>query len=189
MQLDMSQFANGGVLAGALNGRAALSQLLEALAVEPKEAEMVFLDFAKIEVATSSHMRESIFNLRDAIRGRDSLYYPVIANPNQPVRDELLELTKARGDVILTCALAKGGTLSNAAIMGELEAKQLLTFRLVQQLGETDASELMRDYGKQENIQHTTAWNNRLSSLVSLGLLVEKRQGRLKRYRPLLQEV
>lgn len=185
----MKQFAKGGVLAGALNGNSTLAKLLGLVAVEPAEPEVIFLDFGEIEVATSSHMRASVFTFRGVIRGRDSLYYPVIANPNQPVRDELLELTRARGDVVLTCALAKDGTISKAAILGELEAKQLLTFKLVQKLGETDAGELMRDYGKQENIQHTTAWNNRLSALVTLGLLIEKRQGRLKRYRPLLQEV
>lgn len=59
----------------------------------------------------------------------------------------------------------------------------------MQQRGETDAGELMRAYGKREKVRHATAWNNRLSALASLGLVVEMRSGRLKRYRPLLQGV
>lgn len=189
MRIDMKQWSIGGVLAGALNGRSVMSHLLALAASEPAQPEAVFLDYLGIDVATSSHIRESVLGFRDVIRGRDSLYYPVIANPNELVRDELLELTRARGDVVMTCALADDGTVSKTAIIGELEAKQLLTFKLVQQHGETDAGELMREYGKQENVQHTTAWNNRLAALVSLGLLVEMRQGRLKRYRPLFHGV
>ena len=175
------------MLAGALNGRSALGRLLERVAAEPAAPDPVFLDFESIEVATASYLRESIVGFRDVIRGRDSLYYPVIANPNEPVRDELLELARARGDVFMTCALAEDGAVSRTALTGDLEAKQLLTFRLVQKHGETDAGELMREYGEREKVRHATAWNNRLSSLASLGLIVEMRQGRLKRYRPLFQ--
>jgi len=59
----------------------------------------------------------------------------------------------------------------------------------VQDHGETDAGELMRNHGAREKVKHASAWNNRLSALASLGLVVETRQGRLKRYRPLLKGV
>jgi hypothetical protein len=185
----MKDAGNGAVLSGALNGRSALGRLLALSAAESSEPEPVFLDFQGVEVATASYLRECVLAFRHAIRGRDSHYYPVIANPNESVRDELLELARARGDVFMTCALAEDGTVSRAALIGYLEEKQLLTFRLVQQLGETDAGELMRAYGKREKVRHATAWNNRLSALASLGLVVEMRRGRLKRYRPLFEGV
>ena len=94
----------------------------------------------------------------------------------------------ASGDVFMTCAVAEDGTVSRAAVTGELEAKQLLTFKLVQEHGETDAGVLMREYGESK-VRHATAWNNRLASLAALGLIVEMRQGRLKRYRPLFEGV
>jgi hypothetical protein len=188
MRIDMTEVGKGDVLAGALKGRAALGRLLERVASESAAPEPVFLDFAKVEVATASYLRESVIGLRDVIRRRDSLYYPVVANPNDAVRDELLELARIRGDVLMTCALAEDGTVSRAALTGELEAKQLLTFKLVQERGETDAGVLMREYGEGEKMRHATAWNNRLASLAALGLIVEIRQGRLKRYRPLFQE-
>ena len=187
MRIDMAQMAKTNVLAGALNGRAGLTRLLELVPSESTRPESVFLDFLNIDVATASYLRECIVAFRDVIRGRDSLYYPIVANSNQEVRDELLELTRTRGDVFMTCALASDGTVSQPALVGDLEAKQLLTFTLVQRHSGTDAGELMREYGKDENVRHTTAWNNRLSALAKLGLIVEMRQGRLKRYRPLFQ--
>jgi hypothetical protein len=189
MRISMKDVGDGNVLAGVLNGRSALGRLLPLINSEPGAPEPVFLDFGGIEVATASYLRECVLAFRDLIRGRNSYYYSVIANPNESVRDELLELTRARADVLMTCELANDGTVNQPAILGELEAKQLLTFNLVQQHGETDAGELMREYGEREKVQHTTAWNNRLSALVSLGLVVEMRQGRLKRYRLLFQGV
>jgi len=187
MRIKMKEIGKGGVLAGALNGRSAFGRMLELVPSEPKAPELVFLDFADIEAVTASYLRECVSAFRDVIRGRNSLYYPVIANPNEAVRDELLELARARGDVFMTCTVAEDGTVSRISILGDLEAKQQLTFKLVQDHGETDAGELMRKYGKREKLRHATAWNNRLSALASLGLVVELRQGRLKRYRPLFQ--
>jgi hypothetical protein len=185
----MKQVGKGGVLAGALNGRSALGRLLELVRCEPETPELVFLDFSGVEAATASYLRECVAGFRDLIRGRDSLYYPVIANPNEAVRDEFLELARARGEIFMTCFLTKDGKVSRPTLVGDLEAKQQLTLKLVQDRGETDAGELMREYGKHEKVRHATAWNNRLSALASLGLVVEMRQGRLKRYRPLFQGV
>ena len=46
----------------------------------------------------------------------------------------------------------------------------------------------MRVHGKNERVQQT-AWNNRLSALASLGVVIEFSEGRAKRYRPLLAGV
>ncbi len=68
--------------------------------------------------------------------------------------------------------------------LGDLDPKQRVTFDLVCERGETDAAELMRQYG---GTKTQTAWNNRLAALAALGLVVEMSQGRAKRYKPLLQ--
>ncbi len=72
-----------------------------------------------------------------------------------------------------------------ASPLGELDPKQRLTFDLVCEHGETDAGALMRSYGESEGLKHATAWNNRLASLASRGLVIEQSYGRAKRYRPL----
>jgi len=189
MKIDLRTIGESEVLAGALNGRSVLNGLLNAIPAEPATPEPVFLDFTRIDVATASFLRESILAFRDIIRGRRSKFYPVVANANDTVREELLELLSPRGDVVMLCTLDKADTVTSAAPLGELDPKQRLTFDLVHEHGETDAGTLMREYGKGEGVKHTTAWNNRLASLASLGLVIETSQGRAKRYRPLFEGV
>lgn len=187
MKIDLLEVCGSPVLAGALNGRTALGRLLEATATEAGAPEPVFLDFSGIEVATASFLRESVLTFRDIVRGRHSHYYPIVANPDELVQDELIELLKPRGGVLMTCILADDGTVTNPVPLGELDPKQRMTFDLVLQRGETDAGALMREFGESERVKHTTAWNNRLASLAALGLVIEQSQGRAKRYRPLFE--
>jgi hypothetical protein len=95
MRIDMSVVGGGTVLAGALNGKAALSRLMAETTVEPLAPEPIFLDFSEVEVATASYLRESVLAFRDHVRNRQSTFYPVIANANEAVCDELAELTRA----------------------------------------------------------------------------------------------
>lgn len=188
MRIDMCALGGGTVLAGALNGKAAFNRLLAETAGEPSRPEPVFIDFSNVEVATASYLRESVLAFRDLVRGRRSTFYPVIANANDVVRDELAELMRARGDVLMACALDADGVVADAGLVGDLDPKQRITFDLVHEHGETDAGELMRAYGESEGLKHTTAWNNRLAALAARGLLVEVSQGRAKRYRPLFAD-
>ena len=185
MKLDLKDIGGGEVLAGVVNGRATLNRLLAETTSEPDAPELVFLDFSDVEVATASFLRESVLAFNQIIRSRRSRLYPVIANANEEVRDELLYLLNSRRDCLMTCALSKGESVAEVALIGDLDPKQHFTFELVRKHGETDAGELMRRYGEMEGIKHTTAWNNRLANLASLGLVVELSQGRSKRYRPL----
>lgn len=188
MRIVMSTVGGSTILAGALNGKAAFSRLVAATAAEPLQPEEVFLDFADVEVATASYLRESVLTFRDLVRGRRSTFYPVIANANGDVRDELVELMRSRGDVLMACTLDPGGAVVEAGLIGNLDPKQRMTFDLVREHGETDAGELMRVYGESEGMKHTTAWNNRLAALAARGLLMEISQGRAKRYRPIFED-
>ncbi len=186
MKIDIKKVCGSAVLAGALNGKRALAKFVAMTVQEPFEAEPVFLDFSKVDVATASFLRESALTLRDIVRGQRSNFYPVIANANENIRDELFELVDGqRSDVLITCTLGDSDTVTDVALIGELEPVQRRTFDLVRQIGETDASGLMRAHGASDRTTHTTAWNNRLTSLAFLGLLVEVSQGRTKRYKPL----
>ena len=185
MKLNLKEIGGGEVLAGALNGRATLNRLLEKTTSEPDGPEPVFLDFSSVEVATASFLRESVLAFREIVRSHRSRLYPVIANANETVRDELIELLHFRRDCLMACVLSEDDSVVEAAPIGDLDPKQRLTFELVRQHGETDAGELMRRYGEKERLKHATAWNNRLTTLASLGLIVELSQGRAKRYRRL----
>ena len=188
-RVRIAEATPGPVLSGALRGQGLLAKLLPEVAVEPNAPQALFLDFSGIEAATASFLRESVLAFRDLVRNRRSNIYPIIANADEAVREDLAELVKSRGGVLLTCQLAQDGTASDPRVIGDLDPKQQLTFDLVRKRGETDAAELMREHGANEPVG-STAWNNRLSSLVGLGLIIEDMSsGRTKRYRPVLQGV
>lgn len=188
MRINLREIAGATILAGAPNGSRALNALLDAARKEPRVPEPVFLDFIDIEVATSSYLRESVVAFRDIIRRRRSNLYPVIANACDAVREELAEFLRPRGDVLMTCVLDQRSRVSQPSLIGDLDPKQKVTFDLVRERGETDAGELMREYGAREGVKQT-AWNNRLAALAALGLVVEIAQGRAKRYKPLFEGV
>lgn len=179
---------DGRVLAGAINGRKAFTKLIEMTGGEPDSPETVFLDFEGVNVATASFLRESVLEFRDTVRRRRSNLYPVVANASDLVAEELRILLASYGNVLMICSLDENGEPHEARLIGQLDPKQRVTFDLVRQRGETDAAELMREYGANEKPIAQTAWNNRLASLTSLGLLVELSDGRAKRYRPLFSE-
>ena len=162
------------------------AKLIKHISPEPANPEPIFLDFEKIEVATASYLRESVLAFRDFVRGRRSMLYPVIANANDAIREELILLATSSGNAIMSCVLSSNGDVSNSSLIGELDPKQQLAFDLVNQRGETDASELMRDFG--EGLRHATGWNNRLASLAAIGVVIEVSEGRSKKYRPLFAE-
>lgn len=70
MRIPILKLANADVLAGAINGRRVQAKLLELTDKEPVVPEPVFLDFAGINVATASFLRETVLDYRDAIRRR-----------------------------------------------------------------------------------------------------------------------
>src|SRR4051812_46865528 len=96
-QISIAQLAPGPVLSGALRGQELLIKLLPQIAIEPLAPEALFLNFAGIEAATASFLRESVLAFRDLVRGRRSNVYPVIANASDSVREDLAELIKSRG--------------------------------------------------------------------------------------------
>lgn len=188
-RINILDLAGAPVLSGALRGQQLLATLMAALASEPSAPSAVFLDFSGIEAATASFLRESVLAFRDMARSRRSNVHPIVANANEAVREDLTELVKSRGGVLVTCELDEENRVTEPRVIGELDPKQQLTFNLVRKRGATDAAELMREHGAAENVG-PTAWNNRLAALVGLGLVIEDfSSGRTKRYRPLLQEI
>ena len=158
--------------------------LFEKLKREPQQPEPLYLDFIGIEVATASFLRECIVDFRNVVRKRWTSYYPVVANANDTVTEELSILLEPHRDVLVLCTLNENGIPAAPRLLGALDPKQRITFDLVKELGEADAGELMRAANKIEEVGRT-AWNNRLASLSKLGLLMEMSHGRVKRYRPL----
>ena len=183
MRFRLRDVADNGILAGALTGRRILGRLLERVDGEPKSPEPLYLDFNGIELATASFLRECILEFRNTVRRRWTNCYPVVANANDSVTEELCVLLAQR-DVLMLCTLDEKGKPDSPWLLGDLEPKQRVTFDLVRKLGEADAGQLMRSSKDGDQVGQT-AWNNRLASLSRLGLLMEMSHGRAKRYRTL----
>lgn len=172
------------VLSGAIPGRKLLSALVAATpsAEAPTPA---FLDFADIQVATASFLREAVIGFRDYARQSLRNVYPAVANLLPVVAEELDFFVRTRGDVLWSCQLGPDDAVLSASLIGELDLAQRSTFEAARDLGAITAPQLAARFADQQI--GPTAWNNRLSSLATKGLLVERKQGKSKSFSPLLE--
>lgn len=183
MRVNLADKSTDGVLAGAISGRSAFSEIISKAQVEPAEPTLLILDFASIELATASYMKELVFGTKSFMRSIGSRWYPIVANADDAIKEELRVLTEARKDAIIVCDCDEAGEISNPRLFGDLDSKQVSTFNKVAEKGTADASSLMQEFGEEENTG-PTAWNNRLAGLVAKGVLMEFKKGRAKLYRP-----
>jgi len=172
------------ILAGRLSGKRAFLKALEA--IPPlTEPTLVILDFAGVELATSSYLSEAVVPLRDHLRLRRPPAYVVLANLSDKVTEELDELVNRSGDAFLACKTSPSGTISDAHLVGKLEPKLRETFDLIRKKRETTAVELHAE--SSDSDVGATAWNNRLNALTNKSLVMEIPQGRTKKYRTVLE--
>jgi hypothetical protein len=174
------EVGNQDVLAGSAEGGALLSRLLRTV-TEPSVPEALFLDFAGIAVATTSFLRDGPLAYRQLVRSRGSSLYPVIANANDKIIEELRLFLGSQNDAMFCCALSKAGSVSRVRMIGTLDQKQFVTLELVRRLKEVDAGALLE--GGYDPSVKATAWNNRLAALVEKGLVIESARGRAKYFR------
>ena len=172
------------VLSGAVAGRRVLSALIAATP-SANAPTPLFLDFKGVEVATASFLRESVIAFRDYARQSLPNVYPVVANLNAVVAEELDFFVRARRDVLWTCDLDSHGQVTGVRLIGDLEPAQRATFDAVVAAGRISAPELATRFA--DTHIRPTAWNNRLSALASKGLLVERQDGKSKSFSSLLE--
>lgn len=187
MNLCVHQLAGEDVLAGAGEGAAMLAKFINALGPQ-EEARLTILDFSNIRVATGSYLRESVLGFRNYCRQRVPASPVIIANANPVVTEELRSLLNASGDAVVTCKITGTKDPRKGYVLGTLEDKQRLTLDAILRSGTADARELHERFSRTETIG-ATGWNNRLAALVEKGILIEEREGRAKRYRPVLKEL
>jgi hypothetical protein len=188
MKQKISIFELGGgleVLSGQPRGQLLFSKLINVVRPQDEPAP-IFLDFKGVNVATSSFLRSGILAFRDHCVRMGLNLFPVLANINDDIVDDLKVMLEQRGDAFVVCDIGDDGRVLSVRIVGALDEKQRVTLEAVIQEGETDAATLKEKHEETEKIG-TTGWNNRLSSLAEKGLVVEVRRGRGKLYRPVLE--
>lgn len=183
--LPMLRTGSDAILAGRLMGQRAFVAALEQFP-ELAEPALVLLNFAGVELATSSYLSEVLVPLRDHLRLRRQPGYAVAANLADTVREEIEEMLRRSGDAFLTCGTDSAGQITDIQLCGQLDDKLLETLKLVSLKRETTAAQLYEEFRATDAVG-ATAWNNRLASLAGKSLVVEILKGRTKKYRPVLE--
>lgn len=183
IRIPIVELTGQRVLAGAGAGKALLSKLA---AISLTASGVVYLDFEGIEIATASFLRDGVVAYRDFVRSAYPNRYAVIANPSDQVLEELEFFLSQRRDAMWVCVLDTAGRATKSRIAGDLDEVQRSTLKSVFELGIASAPELAV-LNQTDAAIGTTAWNNRLQSLASKGLIIESRAGKSKQFRPVLE--
>lgn len=144
------------------------------------QGEPVVLDFREVEALGGSALRRLIQGIQALASCQGSAF--VLGNLSEDALAEA-DLVAEAMHLPYVAAELKGGQLSCPVVRGQLDEKVAKTLRLVLQAGEADAqavSQLANEVGV------VTAWNNRLVSLHTLGLLRERKVGKRKLYSPVI---
>lgn len=168
---------NTPTLLGIAAGRASTERLFSSVEAS-MNAPLTLLDFQGMELVTASAARESIFKLAAHLAEHGSLL--ICVNANEATLDELTFAATALKQPIVVATLNEDGEIDTPRVIGQLEAVQTKTLQLVGRLGEVDAKTASQAADDQS--AGATGWNNRLSSMASLGLLKERKVGKTKLY-------
>ena len=170
-------------LAGTAMGRQMLAKLVAESRPVP-EPTIAYLDFSGIDIATGSFLREAVLGFRDFSRSAIGTLYPVLANANATIEEELSVYLRDRNDAIWACALGDKGP-RKPHVLGELDAAQMTTLQLLVAHGPVSAPELAKL--RESDGIGTTAWNNRLATLAAKGIAMELKTGRTKMFVPVME--
>jgi hypothetical protein len=185
IRYPMRGSSNGSAtLAGSAMGRQMLAQLIEKT-IPVSEPTIIFLDFDGIDIATGSFLREAVLGFRDFCRNAAGTIYPVVANANGTIEEELATYLRGRNDAIWACMIDMRGIAINPRILGELDSAQILTIKLISKHHPISAPELAK-LRPDEGIG-ATAWNNRLATLSAKGILKEIKSGKAKLFSPVME--
>ena len=170
-----------GILAGSPAGRRMCQDIWDI--ARSSKAGLFVCDFAGIDVATSSFLREGIVGFRSLTRRERPDLYPVIANLNSDVEEELAALLNQMGEAFWVFEVKKG-LVSAHRLIGRLDPKLKETLDLIDRGLGYDAATLWKSTISTESVG-VTAWNNRLASLAKQGLVFESKVGKQKYFHPL----
>lgn len=167
-------------------GRQMLAQLIEKTS-PVAQPTIAFLDFDGVDIATGSFLREAVMGFRDFCRNAAGSIYPVVANANANIEEELDMYLRSRNDAIWACNVDAQVRISGPHILGELDAAQMSTIQLIRNHHPISAPELAKL--RPDDKIGTTAWNNRLATLTAKGMLKEVKQGKTKLFSPVMEAI
>ena len=107
----------------------------------------------------------------------------MVANLNETIREEFALLLAARGEAILCCRV-HGEKISDAQVVGTLDAGLERTLSAIKERGTVSLAELrnLPDEAK------ASTWSNRLASLIRQGFVVPSPDQKKRQYRFVLAD-
>ena len=185
--LDIHSIFGQEILAGSGAGKVCLGKLIEATLTVPPES-LIALDLRKTELVTASFFRTSFKAFRDYVAG-NGRFGLIHLCKGQSTIEEVTAYADDLGDAFLFGDINKQSEITDAFLIGKLDAKQKRTLIALSELGEADAATLFNKYPEQPALATSAAWSNRLASLASKCLVSERLEGRSKLYRPLVEGI
>lgn len=171
--LSVFNLLGSKIAASAGDGRQIASKFIEqvrAASLPP----LVQIDFSRIDIATASFLREAVLGARRGLA--DETVAIVVSGANGQILDDLREVLLAR-DEVLPILKADG----RIEILGELDPTLYRVLKLVDEFGPISAPELHREH-PDEGVSGPSGWNNRLTSLQDMDLVIMSREGRSNKY-------
>jgi len=171
--LSIYKQLNSTIAAGAGDGRRVASKCLEQIKAASLPV-LVQLDFSRIDMATASFLREAVLGVRWVVA--EEQIAVVVGGANEQILDDLREVLLARSEVL---PILK--PIGQIIVLGELDPTLRRVLDLVDKHGPISAPELYEAHPEQ-GIRGPSAWNNRLASLLDMGLLLKRREGRSNKF-------
>jgi hypothetical protein len=160
--------------------------------------EVVLVDFAGIESATSSYLRETVGRLYRhgaasvAPRAEPDFaplnVYPVVVGLTPEVSAQLGEVCKLDQRAVVEAVGTRARAANAVRIRDLADAALRETVRLISAAGTATATSLFEEQ-KQKPPISVTAWNNRLSDIALRRMARRSREGRQWSFTPLAREV
>lgn len=172
-------------LVGSAIGDEHAQQICALLAQADRKDDLAVIDFVGVESASASYLKRlftPFFIESEASAGCPSNFFPVLVNLLAPDLLEDLEEFFGAKERVAVVAADKGSELCHVRLIGRLERAASETFVELRRQGEATAQRLFDLYP--ERTTNQTAWNNRLTYLVSLKIAKRRREGRVWVYQP-----
>jgi hypothetical protein len=139
------------------------------------------LDFSGVQHVSASFLRESVVAFHDYVRAYIPETFPVIVNATNSIREELEIILRARNRAMPVAQ--EFGSDFRTGIIGSVDGPLQLTLELLRKRPSSaiDLADADEQVGR-------TGWNNRLSALAQMGLIVSDQTTKSRKYRFILDE-
>jgi hypothetical protein len=173
--LDLAAVAERTSLAGRRPGEADRKRILRELRTAP-EGAAVLLNLKNVDVLSSSYFLACLWPLWRPSPGAAGEFYPILANANDMIKDELSFVLEHCPGLVWHCEDAD--SISSPSLLGSADSYDTALFKLLLKRGSLTARELH----EQDPSIGITAWSTRLGQHHQNRLVRRRKEGKQMLY-------